>query len=109
VQPTGIELRTEPRVPVSFSGTLTTDGTSAPCLIQNMCTRGFLIKADAALPVGHCVHLRCELYPHQFIECKVQVRHVNRQCLGAKVIEIGDVERHLCLQFLEEQRSRMAA
>jgi hypothetical protein len=109
VQPAGIELRTEPRVPVSFPGTLSIDGRSTPCLIQNMCTRGFLIKADAALPVGHCVHLRCELYPHQSIECKVQVRHVNHQCLGAKVVEIGDDEKRLCLQFLEEQRSRMAA
>jgi hypothetical protein len=109
VKPSGIELRTDPRVPVSFAGTLTLDGTSVACVIQNMCTRGFLIKADVGLPIGYHVHLCCELYPERSVECTVQVRHVNRVCLGAKVIEIGDDERRLCLQFLEEQRARMAA
>jgi hypothetical protein len=33
----------------------------------------------------------------------VEVRHVNRDCLGAKVIEISDDGRLLCRKFLEEQ------
>lgn len=98
------ELRAEPRVSVSCRGTLSLGETSSSCLIQNMCSRGFLIKFTKELPVGQVLQLRCELYPERTVECKVQVRHVNRECLGARVIEISDDGKILCQQFLEEQR-----
>jgi hypothetical protein len=98
------ELRTEPRVPVSYRGTLTLGETSTPCQIQNMCSRGFLIKYTQGLPVGHVLRLKCEL-PAKSIECKVQVRHVNADCLGARVIEISDEGKIVCQQFLAEQRA----
>jgi hypothetical protein len=97
------ELRAEPRVPVSFAGTLTLGDVSAACLIQNMCSRGFLIKSAKELPVGQLVHLTCQLYPDTCIECEVQVRHVNRDCLGAKVIEMSDEGRTICRRYLQEQ------
>ena len=99
------ELRSEQRVSVSCRGTLSLGDTSAPCLIQNMCSRGFLIKFTKQLPVGQVLQLRCELYPDRTVECKVQVRHVNAECLGARVIEISDDGKILCRQFLEEQRA----
>lgn len=99
------ELRAEPRVSVNLRGMLTRGDTSAPCLIQNMCSRGFLIKHAKELPVGHSLRLKCELYPAQFVECTVQVRHVNAGCLGARVIEIGDDAKALCQRFLEVQRA----
>jgi hypothetical protein len=68
-----------------------------------MCSRGFLIRASEELPVGRVLALTCELYPECIIECTVQVRHVNRDCLGAKVVEMGDEQRILCRKFLEEQ------
>ena len=97
------ELRSEQRVSVSCRGTLSLGDTSAPCFIQNMCSRGFLIKFTKQLPVGQVLQLKCELYPDRAVECKVQVRHVNADCLGAKVIEISDDGKILCRQFLEEQ------
>ena len=99
------ELRAEPRFPVNFPGSLTLGGTSTPCLIQNMCSRGFLIQYAKELPVGQALRLRCELYPAQFIECTVQVRHVNARSLGARVIEISDDAKALCQRFLDEQRA----
>lgn len=69
-----------------------------------MCSRGFLIKYTQELPVGQALQLTCQLYPERSVECTVQVRHVNRECLGAKVIEISDDGMILCRQFLEEQR-----
>ncbi len=99
------ELRAEPRVSVNFRGTLTLGNTSTPCQIQNMCSRGFLIKSKKELPVGQSLHLRCELFPAQFIECTVQVRHVNADCLGARVIEMSDDAKALCQRFLEKQRA----
>jgi hypothetical protein len=97
------ELRTELRVAVSCRGTLSLGETSAPCLIQNMCSRGFLIKSSKELPVGDVLKLTCELYPERTVECTVQVRHVNRDCLGARVIEISEDGQLLCRRFLEEQ------
>jgi hypothetical protein len=96
------ELRAEPRVPVSFTGILTLGGKSAACLIQNMCSRGFLIKSSKELPVGQLVHLTCQLSPETCIECEVQVRHVNRDCLGAKVIAMSDEGRTICRRYLQE-------
>lgn len=99
------ELRAEPRVPVNFRGTLTLGQITTPCQIQNMCSRGFLIQHDKKLPVGQAVRLSCELYPAQFVECMVQVRHVNANSLGARVIEINDAGKALCQRYLEEQRA----
>ena len=104
------ELRSEPRVPVSFRGTLRVGAENAvACHIQNMCSRGFLIRAEKALPVGRTVHLTCELYPDAGVECTVQVRHVNRGCLGAKVIEMSEEHRTLCRKFLAEQGPALVA
>lgn len=99
------ELRAEPRVSVTFPGTLAVGDKSAQCQIQNMCSRGFLIQHDKKLPVGQAVRLSCELYPAQFVECMVQVRHVNANSLGARVIEINDAGKALCQRYLEEQRA----
>ena len=97
------ELRSERRVPVSFRGTLRVGAEDAlPCHIQNMCSRGFLIRAEETLPVGRLVHLTCELYPDVRIECTVQVRHVNRDSLGARVTEMGEAHQMLCRKYLAE-------
>lgn len=98
------ELRAEERVRVSCRGTLRAGEASAPCMIQNMCSRGFLIKASKELPVGRVLQLTCELYPGKTIECTVQVRHVNADCLGARVTEISDEAQAACMQFLRAQR-----
>jgi len=98
------ELRSEARVAVSCRGTLTLGERSSPCEIQNMCSRGFLIRANKGLPVGQEIRLCCDLDVRRTICCKVQVRHVNRDCLGARVTEISDEERLACMEFIEEQR-----
>jgi len=100
------EMRLEPRVAVNFQGTLTVGDRSVPCLIQNMCSRGFLIKNSKGLPVGQALRLTCELYPAQSVECTVQVRHVNAESLGARVIEISNDAKVICQRFLEERRAQ---
>jgi len=99
------ELRSEPRVPVSYSGTLTVAGVSTPCVVQNMCSRGFLIRHATDLPVGHSLHLKCDLYPARSVECTVQVRHINSRFLGARVTGMSAEDKRICLRFLEEQRA----
>jgi hypothetical protein len=99
------DLRAEQRISVSCRGTLSAGDTPVPCLIQNMCSRGFLIKFSKDLPVGQMLQLKCELDPARTVECKVQVRHINPECLGARVVEISDDGRILCRKFLEERAS----
>jgi hypothetical protein len=99
------EQRAEPRVAVNYSGTLTLNGVSTRCVVQNMCSRGFLIRHSSELPVGQSLHLKCDLYPTRSVECTVQVRHINRQVLGAMVTDMSDEDRRVCLRFLEEQRA----
>ncbi len=102
------ELRAEPRIAVSFRGTLTAGEKTTPCAIQNMCSRGFLIEYSKDLParqVDQVLRLRCELYPAQFVECTVEVRHVNAVSLGARVIEMSDADKRLCQRYLDEQRA----
>ncbi len=99
------EQRAEQRFPVTFNGTLTLNGVSMPCTVQNMCSRGFLIKHSKELPVGQDLHLRCDLYPARSVECTVQVRHVNAHTLGARVTQMSEEDRRVCLRFLEERRA----
>jgi len=102
------ELRAEERVPVSFAGTLRLGDTTTECVVQNMCSRGFLIRADRVLPVGKVVYFTCELYPGRVVQCTVQVRHVNAGCLGAKVTEMNEDDVAVCRRFLAEQVARNA-
>ena len=99
------ELRREERIRVNFRGMLRLGEIAAPCLVQNMCSRGFLIKSEKELPVGKSLQLSCELYPETWVECTVQVRHVNAWCLGARVVEMSEEGQMLCRRFLQQQRT----
>ena len=96
------DLRAEPRVPVSFQGTLRQGDRIAQCYVQNMCSRGFLIRADHDLPVGHVIELICHFPPD--VACMVQVRHVNRAVLGARVTGVSTEADAFFRRYLEEQR-----
>lgn len=74
------------------------------CLVVNMCSKGFLIEASSTLPLGQRLHLSVPLHPDYRIECTVQVRHVNRDRIGALVIEMNAEDQIRCRQFIDEQR-----
>lgn len=97
------ELRSEPRIPVSCRGTLRLGDDAVTCHVQNMCSRGFLIRAAKDLPIGRAVYLTCELHPGCTVECTVQVRHVNRDCLGARVTAMSEEHQLLCRKYLVAQ------
>ena len=96
------DLRAEPRVPVSFQGTLRQGERVAQCFVQNMCSRGFLIRADHDLPVGHLIELICHFPPD--VSCMVQVRHVTSAVLGARVTEVSAEADAFFRRYLDEQR-----
>ncbi len=68
-----------------------------------MSDNGILIMSNRELPVGQVLEYRCELFPGQFLDCKLEVMHVDDTRLGTKIIEIDKRGMSLCKLFLEEQ------
>lgn len=100
-----LELRAEVRVPITHRGTLISPSMPIPCLIQEFSTKGFLIMCTSKFQVGDILELKCELYPERFLQCKIEVRHINDDCLGTKIVEASDAALMLCRQFIEEHFS----
>jgi hypothetical protein len=99
------ERRTEQRIDVDLSATLTADGTSRTCRILNICSNGFLLEAEQHIGVGEIVELRACLTPDQAITCTVQIKHVNASRRGAMVLRMGDADMSRYRRFIEEERA----
>ena len=101
----GKNLRSEPRIPVRFRGTLYSGDTPVPCLIENLSQNGVLVMCTRELPVGEIMDFKCELFPGKILNCKVEVRHVTDDFVGMKIVEIDETGRNLCQLYLEEHYS----
>jgi PilZ domain len=99
------ELRAELRFPITQRGTLGGPGVSFPCLIQDFSSNGFLIMCTAMVQVGDILELKCELYPNRILDCKIEVRHINNDLLGTKIVEMSKEGAMLCRQFIDEHVS----
>ena len=98
------DLRAEMRVPVSHKGTLSSGETLwFPCLIVDMSDSGILMMSNREIPVGQVLDFRCEFFPNQYLECKLEIVHVDDTRLGTKIVEIDEKGISLCKLFLEEQ------
>jgi len=96
-------LRGEPRLPHARRATLTFNGVSSAGLIQDVSMKGFLIMSTKKFDVGDVLDLRSELYKGQFLECRIEVRHVMPDdCMGTRIVEISEPAERLCRQFIEE-------
>jgi hypothetical protein len=94
--------RNEARLSQTRRGTLTVEGASSPCLIQDFSTKGFLLMSTRHFSIGDVVELSTELYPGQVLKCKVQVRRVDEDCYGTMIVDISEPCARLCQQFVEE-------
>ena len=97
------DLRAYARVLVSHRGTLNSGDDWFPCLIVNMSENGIMMLSNRDLPVGQFLEFRCELFPGQFLECKLEVIHVSDSGLGTKIIKIDKRGTSLYELFLQEQ------
>ena len=97
------DLRAEVRLPVSQKGKLNSGGIWFPCLIVDMSDSGILMMSNREIPVGQVLEFRCELFPGQFLECKLEVMHIDDTRVGTKIMEIDKKGMSLCNLFLEEQ------
>lgn len=102
---TKLELRAEMRVPITHRATLHPSIEPYPCLIQEFSTKGFLIMCAVKVKVGEILELRCELFPERFLQCYVEVRHINDDCVGTKIVHISDDGLKLCRQFIDQHFS----
>jgi hypothetical protein len=98
----GENLRSEPRVPVRFRGTLYCGDTPVPCLIENLSQNGILVMCTREFSVGQIMDFKCELFPGKILNCKLEVRHVTDDFVGMKIVEIDETGRNLCQLYLEE-------
>ena len=111
----GRELRAEARIAVKEKGSVKGDALTAaslssgedwfPCVVQNMSDSGFLILCSKEISVGQVLEFRCQLFPENTLNCKIEVRHVSPHGTGTKVVEIGDRGANLIKLYLEEQYS----
>ena len=97
------DLRTEVRIPVIQRGTLSFEDVWLPCLVENMSEHGNFIFSTRELPVGQVLELRLELFPGQFLDCKLEIKHATGTTSGTKVVEIDKNGLKLCQLFLQEQ------
>jgi hypothetical protein len=98
------DLRAEVRIPVIQKGTLSSGDTLwFPCLIVDMSDSGILIMSNREIPVGQVLDFRCELFPKQYLECTLEIVHVDDTRLGAKIVDIDAKGISLRKLFLEEQ------
>jgi hypothetical protein len=106
----GRELRAEARIVVKERASLKEGSMSVgdewfPCVIQDMSDSGFLILCSKEIPVGQVLEFRCQLFPEKTLNCKIEVRHVSRNGMGTKVVEIDNRGASLVKLYLEEQSS----
>jgi PilZ domain len=100
-----LELRAEIRVPITHRGTLGAPSPPFPCLIQDFSTKGFLIMCATKVKVGDILELKCELYPERFLQCQIEVRHIDNDCIGTRIVDVSDAGLKLCRQFIDEHYS----
>jgi len=99
------ERRAEERVPITHRGMLGLPNAWSPCLIEEFSSKGFLIMSALKSQIGDILELKSELYPERFLQCKVCVRHIDGDCLGADIVEVSDAGMVLCRQFVDEHVS----
>jgi hypothetical protein len=101
--PAKSELRDDLRIDLSRRGWLSSGNALIPCVIENMSTQGFFILSNTTFPVGAVIDLCCELFPQQFLQCRIEVVRIADSCMGAKIVEINACALNLSRQFIEER------
>ena len=99
------DRREEPRIKVSRRATLLVGAESVPCLLQDFSGKGFFILSNRQFTVGQFLDLKCELYPEQFLHCRVQVKHINETCVGTHIVSVSKEGAVLLQRFLQEYYS----
>ena len=98
----GRNRREEPRISLMRSGELGSGTATAPCLLQDLSSKGFRIRTDQKYSVGQVLVFVCELAPAKILHCKIEVRHVFEACIGTKIFEMSSAAAALFNAFLKD-------
>lgn len=97
---------------MSHIGSLSSPATWVPCLIQDISSNGFQIicdekraTGDAPTTVGETFELKWFPYPDKVLQCRIEIRHITDQCIGAKTVEISDDNLLLCRRYIHDRVS----
>jgi PilZ domain len=77
------------RMPVSQQGEVGDGQGRYPCLIQDMSRRGLLIVCSKRFAVGQVLELVSPLTPEIKLECTVEVRNVDEDSHGVRILEVS--------------------
>ena len=99
------ELRAEARIPVTRRGNLSAGETWFPCMVLDMSNSGFLMMSNRHLAVGQILDFRCELYPEQVFDCKIEVLRFNEDGAGVKITEIDEKSARLFQLYILEKHA----
>ena len=94
-------LRTQSRIAIQRSGSLTRHGRVTECGVSDFTEEGFQLQIEGLFVVGEVVHLTCALDPREAIECRIAVTHVRPSVLGAHIVEISPEHQQRLSAFIE--------
>ena len=99
-------MRAQARVAVTRRGSLSAGDTYwIPCMVMDMSDGGLMLICNKKVPVGQRLQFRCELFPQRNLECRIEVKHVSEEGMGAKIVEIDPQSSSLVQSYLQEQYS----
>ena len=101
----GRNRREEPRISLTRSGELRSGTATAPCVLQDLSSKGFRIRTDQTYSVGQVLVFVCELAPAKMLHCKIEVRHVFEACIGTKILEMSPTAAALFDAFLKDLKA----
>ena len=97
--------REEPRISLTRSGELRNGPATAPCVLQDLSSKGFRIRTDEKYSVGQALVFVCELAPAKTLHCKIEVRHVFEACIGTKILEMSTAAAALFDAFVKDLKA----
>lgn len=92
-------LRREARLQESVRGKVAHQDTLYPCMLEDFSQNGMHLLSAAKVSVGERVAVELQLCEGQNLPCVLDVRHVNRDGFGGKIIEIEPSNRSLLVQM----------
>ena len=90
------------RFPLSRRGELLHENERFPCLIQDISLGGIFGICARDLVAGQKLNVKFELDPGHLHQCSIQIQHVAHGCFGAKIVNVGEIEHKVFLQYIDQ-------
>ena len=92
-------LRREARLRESVRGKVAHLDTHYPCMLGDFSQNGLHVLSTAKVSVGEHVAIDLQLCEGQNLPCVLDVRHVNRDGFGGRIVDIEPSNQSLLVQM----------